>query len=830
MRTELSSATRVIAYRFATTLRRRAGAYVAVAMVIALLGGAAIAAVTGARRTASSFHTLLADTNAPNLIVLTGLLGPEPSGYDAGLIARLAHLPGVARIESEAGYQATEVSAAGRPVPSGFLSGFPQVGLYSSVDGLFYKTNRLIVLSGRVPDPRSRTEVAVTAAAARILGVHVGSTFGLGVIGNRQTGCPACVPEFHHMVTVVGIVTSAFALIVDDTDVAAEVYASPAFTRPLLGCCVDPTISMLQLRGGAREMAATEARVVQLLPRGLPVQVGTSAPAIATADRVLGPDALALWVVGAILAALLVLVASQALGRLLRRTAEDRRVLRDVGASPLETAAEGVPGCLLAIVVGVGGAVGVALGLSPLAPIGPVRAVEPTPGFSLDPTVVLIGAAAIGVVLLTVAAVSAVRLTPHRDSSRDARDPRQPAAALRAAVALGLPASAIAGLHLALARQRGARRASLRSAAVGASLAVTVLVATLTFGASLDQLVARPALYGWNWTGAITAAGGVGVLPARPLAAALGADHDVAAWSGADFGQLRLDGARVAVLGVVPNAPVAPTLLSGHGVRSPDQVVLGTATLASLHASVGGTLVVSGTGRPPATLHVVGTATLPAMGGSMHTEMGTGAILDYRLIPAAQRNLFHLPGGGPNVALVRLRAGSGPEGLARLRRLAHGLEAAAQDSLEVIALLRPAVVANAGTLRSTPSAVAAVLAAGALAGLALALVALVRRTRRELALLRVLGFERHQLVGAVAWQATLVAVVGSVVGVVCGVVLGRWLWTLFAEQIDAVPAPAVPLVAVALVVAGTVVLANALAVLPGLSAARSPASIALRAE
>jgi hypothetical protein len=286
----------------------------------------------------------------------------------------------------------------------------------------------------------------------------------------------------------------------------------------------------------------------------------------------------------------------------------------------------------------------------------------------------------------------------------------------------------------------------------------------------------------------------------------------------------------VAVLGVVPDARVSPPLLSGHGVREADQVVLGTSTLAALHVSVGGTVVVTGTGQPRSTLHVVGTATLPAMGGSMHLEMGTGAILDYRLIPASQRNLFHLPGGGTNVALVRLRPGSGPAGLARLRHLAHGLERAAQDSLEVIPLLRPAVVAEAGTLRSTPTVVAVVLAAGALAGLALALVALVRRTRRELALLRVLGFERRQLVGAVAWQASLVAAIGSVVGVLLGVVLGRWLWTLFAEQIDAVPAPAVPLLAVGVVVLGTIVLANAIAVLPGLSAARSKASLALRAE
>jgi FtsX-like permease family len=822
---------RVIGYRFARTLRNRLGGYVAVAVLIGLLGGASIAAIAGARRTASSFEALLTATHAPDLVVLTGLYGPEPSGYDQGLIASIATLPGVARIESEGGYSATEVDPGGRSILSAFESGFPQVALYSSIDGLYYSMNRLIVLSGHLPGLDSRTQVAVTEAAERLLHVHVGSTFDLGVSGDRQSGCPTCATARHGRVRVVGVVATPFGLIVDDTDVEAQVFASPAFTKPLLSCCVDPTISMLQLRGGAREVAATEATILRLLPRGLPVQLGTAAPAIATADRVLGPDAIALVVFGAIVAAVLLLVAGQSLGRVLRRGAEDRRVLRALGATTRETACEGLVGAMLAIVVGVAAACAVAYALSPLTPIGPVRAVYPTPGFVLDPTVVLLGAAVLAVLLSSYTVLAAVRLAPHRVSARDARDPRRPPAAIRSAIAVGLPASAVAGLHLALARQRGVRRTSLRSAALGASLAVTVLVASLTFGASLDELVSHPALYGWNWTAAITAAGGVGVLPERQLTAALDGDRDVAGWSGVDFGQLQLDGVQVPVLGATPQAAVAPPLLSGHGLDAPDQVVLGTATMAALHVAVGGTVVVAGSGVKRRRLHVVGTATLPAMGsGGQHLEMGTGAVLDESLIPASERNEFGLPGGGPNLALVRLRSGAGPGAAAGLRAIARGLVPAAQDNVEVIPRLRPAVVANAGTLQSTPSAVAVVLAAGALMGLALALVALVRRTRRELALLRVLGFERRQIVSAVAWQASLVAAVGAVVGVVCGVVFGRWLWTLFAEQIDAVPAPAVPVTALCVVVVATFVLAIALAVLPGVSASRSAPSLALRTE
>ena len=39
----------------------------------------------------------------------------------------------------------------------------------------------------------------------------------------------------------------------------------------------------------------------------------------------------------------------------------------------------------------------------------------------------------------------------------------------------------------------------VRSAILGATLAMVVVVATIGFGASLNTLVSHPALYGWNW-------------------------------------------------------------------------------------------------------------------------------------------------------------------------------------------------------------------------------------------------------------------------------------------------------------------------------------------
>ena len=114
--------------------------------------------------------------------------------------------------------------------------------------------------------------------------------------------------------------------------------------------------------------------------------------------------------------------------------------------------------------------------------------------------------------------------------------------------------------------------------------------------------------------------------------------------------------------------------------------------------------------------------------------------------------------------------------------------------------------------------------------LALTLIASVRQRRRDLALLKTVGFVRRQLAAAVAWQASVAAVVGIVVGIPLGVIAGRWLWDLFADQIYAVPYPTVSVTSIVLVALGTLVLANVVAAVPARTAARTPTAVMLRAE
>jgi ABC-type lipoprotein release transport system permease subunit len=144
--------------------------------------------------------------------------------------------------------------------------------------------------------------------------------------------------------------------------------------------------------------------------------------------------------------------------------------------------------------------------------------------------------------------------------------------------------------------------------------------------------------------------------------------------------------------------------------------------------------------------------------------------------------------------------------------------------------LRPAEIVNYRAMGTTPAILGGALALGAVVALALTLIACVRRRRRELALLKTLGFVRRQLAAAVAWQASIAVALGVVVGVPVGILLGRTLWNLFAHEIDAVPAPSVPGLVIVLIALGALVLANVVASVPGRMAARTSTALVLREE
>jgi hypothetical protein len=268
------------------------------------------------------------------------------------------------------------------------------------------------------------------------------------------------------------------------------------------------------------------------------------------------------------------------------------------------------------------------------------------------------------------------------------------------------------------------------------------------------------------------------------------------------------------------------------------------------HKRIGQTVVVSYGSpedapiyQPPTHLTVVGTATMPAIGTgqTLHPSMGTGALFsDAILVPAFARALVNADPNlnGPAIEVVRTRSGVTPAAArSSLQRIADAANkvisddrnpAAYGDSFIVLGVQRPAEIVNYQSTGASPGILAAGLAAGAVVALGLTLGASVRRRRRDIALLKTLGFTRRQLAVAVAWQASVAAVVGIVLGVPAGIALGRWLWDLFARAIYAIPLPTVP--EVVLVALGSLVLANLVAAVPGQMAARTPTALVLRAE
>jgi hypothetical protein len=297
------------------------------------------------------------------------------------------------------------------------------------------------------------------------------------------------------------------------------------------------------------------------------------------------------------------------------------------------------------------------------------------------------------------------------------------------------------------------------------------------------------------------------------------------------------------------HAPVGPPILAGHALMEKNQIVLGAGTLAQLHKRIGDVVSMRYAATFPRVairLRIVGVATMPAVGiaEGLHSSLGVGAVVPVdngqvteQLGPAGYSGC-----SGWNLVVLR---GSGGAGSERAHRAANRLATAASqvlgkepasnptcvgDQASVLGVQRPAQIVNYRSMGLTPLLLAVALAAGATVALGLTLVASVRRRRRELAILKAIGFTPAQLQWSVLWQAGVVAVVGIVVGLPLGIALGRWLWTLFAEEIGAVPAPAVPLWSITVASLVAFALAIGLSAIPGRLAARTPALSALSAE
>ena len=249
--------------------------------------------------------------------------------------------------------------------------------------------------------------------------------------------------------------------------------------------------------------------------------------------------------------------------RRIRLRATNLEVVRALGADRSMILADDLIGTLGAVLVGSLLAGLVAIALSPVAPLGPVRRSSTRVSIQTGPSSDSVWLPWSWPSSIVATVVSFLSL-PGRARMRGDRVSSSWAAS--GAIRAGMPPSAVSGVRFALEPGAGRTSVPVRSAILGAILAVTVVVATVTFGSSLSTLVSHPALYGWNWTYDMDGGGGLGDVPGQAAGKLLNADPLVTAWSGIYYSTLQLDGVEVPVMGSSTHAAVAPPLLSGHSL------------------------------------------------------------------------------------------------------------------------------------------------------------------------------------------------------------------------------------------------------------------------
>jgi hypothetical protein len=818
-----------------------------------------MASVAGARRTQSTFPSYLASANASDLQFTPFFASGDPirNEYSPKFFGELAHLPHVRSVAAWGNVFGAPLTAAGKPyLPEPLANN--QISEVAPVNGMFFDQDKVIADQGRLPDPRRADEFAVTAKSLELMHWRLGQTVPVGVFSLAQfaassniTGFPKVPPVLTVREHLVGVVALDTAVVHDEVDsYPTLVIYTPALTSELVRKgAVGYLTYAIKVDGASRNLSAVQREIIGLLPSGTPYNFHVTSVVEGQVERSTKPESIALGVFGAIAALAALLIGGQAVSRSLRSNRSDMHVLRALGASRSMLVVDSLSGMIVAVFAGAVLAVVVCVALSPVAPLGVVRQVDPSAGFASDWTVIgagfalfFVGLSAIGVALALLAVL--------RMREQEAAFPREASRIVGAAARMGMPPSSIAGIRFAVERGRGQDAVPVGSALLGAVLAVAVVVTTLTFGNGLSTLVSHPSLYGWNWNYAIQSEANGNQVPLTFTGRLLDQDKYVASWSGFNFADAQIDDQTVPIMIVTRKSSFSPPILSGHEVRAPNQVVLGGTTLAALHKHVGDSVVLSyGSAKdypvyvPPTKLKVVGIATLPAIGaaGTLHPSMGTGALVPYLIEPPAMRAALTSSDPlerGYDLVAIRMRSSANVDaGLASLRAIAQRTTQVIDSDpnsgggvFQVLSVQQPAEIVNYKTMGATPAILAAGLAVGAVVALGLTLVASVRRRRRDLALLKTLGFAQRQLSAVVSWQASVAALVGVVVGVPFGIILGRALWTLFAHQIVAVPRPTVPALETVLVAIAAMVLANAVAFVPGRIAARTTTAALLRSE
>jgi hypothetical protein len=790
--------------------RRRWLAWAAVVVLVGVVGGLVLGSLAGARRTHTAYDRMVERSEAWHVLV-----NPNEGMFSALDPEDVAALPQVQEIGTLAGGAAVLVA-------EGLQLGAGPLVLAAQDEHVLVDFARPHVVDGSLYDPSDPRQIMVDDVVAEAYDLSVGQDVEIAtatidqMMAWEEAGAEGDPPLVARPATVAGVVIPSDGIVVDEAFGYGHVYLTPAFAETH---GVDPFFfgMAVRLRGGGADVPEFRDAVQALAP-GEAIEFKTEAAVAETVARGTMPHTVALLLFAAVVGSAGFVVAGQAISRQLLPLRTDAFALRSVGVEPADLRV----GALLRVgLLGVAGglaAVAVAVAVSPMFPVGVADRAEIAPGFDADLTVLVPGAVVLvlGLVLWSVPTLR----TLGRVEAISAPT-RHPAWTERLATVVSSP---IATTGLRSSFTSSGRAGSPRAAIAGLVLAVAAVAGTVTFGAGIDHLVTTPSTYGWDWDALATLPDEEWHVPGSLFEDRAADSPELTDWSVLTMDQVVLDGQRTPAVGVEYRAgDVGPTIVRGHRPDGPDEVVLGARTMDRLGVGIGDQVTAGRDGRR---FEVVGQAVFAGLGtypGADRTELGKGAMFN--------RGSMAEVGEGFGFASLVLRAADA-DGLRTALDRIFGDQAAAIDAeqIEVFqAPQRPADVQSLARVRSTPLVIAAVLATLGGAAFAFVLVSGVRARRREIALLKTFGFRRRDVTGTVVWQATATAVVAVAIGVPLGMIAGRVGWSILADVLGVGGSAALP-ADLLVVVVGAVLVANLIAVAPGLIAARTRPAAMLRSE
>ena len=469
-------------------------------------------------------------------------------------------------------------------------------------------------------------------------------------------------------------------------------------------------------------------------------------------------------------------------------------------------------------------AVVVAFFASPLLPFGVARKAEVDPGFHFDALVLGLGVVVIVTFTLLVSAFAALRVAGSAARARRAQVPARPSAVARVATSAGATPALTTGLRMALEPGRGPTAVPVRSALIGTTLGILGITAVLVFGASLDHLAATPRLYGWGWDTTVEPNEQL-----RPRPSGTCGDVDTAMTDDpalAAVASMCLEGVEVEGRPITGwffrslEGSISPAVVTGRAPTAVDEIALGKATLDAIGKDVGDTVRVRGETRT-ATFRVVGQTVLPHLSEEDTDPIAEGAMFTGDVIA----DLFE-PISAPNMYLVaRFATDVDPDRLPRTPDGGWRLESGSAR-----APIAPTEIEDLQQVDHLPTILGGLLALLAVASVAHVVAVAVRQRRRDLAVLRTIGFVRRNVRATVAYQATILGIVGLLVGVPLGIVVGRAVWSAVAGGVGVATEIDAPVLALGITALGALLVVNVIGGLGATAAIRERPATVLASE